>query len=172
MHNNFVFCPIDRAGNNTGIVCKRFYVQMIIGELNFNNTPQADNTYELVAESSESIIARHIAFQGCFGLELEEGMDKLPPLHLTIKKHKIPSSKRVIVGSKMSSLKPLGKDLTKIFKLIFHFKRKYWRKAGFFSGVKNFWCTESNSDIAKTLDRINKKKGAKCISTYDFTTLY
>ena len=62
--------------------------------------------------------------------------------------------------------------MTKIFKVIFHHKRRYFRKAGFFSGIKNFWCVDSNAEITETFDRISHKNNAKSISTFDFSTLY
>ena len=99
-------------------------------------------------------------------------MFKLPPMHWTPKIHKSPTSSRFIIGSKKSSLKPLGKSITKIFKLIFHYKRRYFRKAGFYSGLKSFWCIDSQKDVIDTLDRISNKNKARTISTYDFSTLY
>ena len=79
---------------------------------------------------------------------------------------------RFIIGSKCSSLKPLGKDITRIFKVIFHHKRRYYRKAGFFSGLNNFWCVDKSSDITNTLDRFNRKGKALSVSSFDFSTLY
>ena len=174
LHKNFVFAPIDKAGNNVSIICKRLYASIILKELDFSNinSLQAGHTYKSITTSQDILVRQHIDFQASFRLELKEDMHKLPPMHWTPKMHKNPVGQRFIIGSKMSSLKPLSKDLTKIFKLIFHYKRMYWRKAGFFSGVKNFWCIDSNSNITDTLERINKKKNAKSISTFDFTTLY
>ena len=99
-------------------------------------------------------------------------MLKLPPLHLKPKIHKSPTGSRFIIGSKKSSLKPLGKAITKIFKVLFHHKRRYFRKAGFFSGLKYCWCIDSHQEVIETLDRISNKNKAKSVSTYDFSTLY
>ena len=42
----------------------------------------------------------------------------------------------------------------------------------FFSGIKNFRCLDKNSEATEFLDRINAKKNARSISTFDFTTLF
>ena len=59
------------------------------------------------------------------------------------------------------------------FKVIFHYKKRYYRKVGFYSGLKHFRCIDKNSDVTKMLDQVKKsKKGARSISTFDFTTIY
>ena len=91
------------------------------------------------------------------GLTLEEDYKKLPPMHWTTKMHKEPVSSRFIIGSKVSSLKPLGKCITRIFKVIFHHKKRYFRKVGFYSGLKHFWCIDKNTEITEMLDRVNER---------------
>ena len=72
----------------------------------------------------------------------------------------------------MSCLKPLGKTITKIFKLIFKMKRGYYRKSGYFTGLKQFWPIDSHEDVVKALDKLSNKNKAVSISTFDFSTLY
>ena len=72
--------------------------------------------------------------------------------------HKTPIGSRLIIGSKTSSLKPLGKDITKKFKVIFNYKRRYYKKQCVCSGIKNFWCVDKNSVVTEMLDRINAKR--------------
>jgi hypothetical protein len=103
---------------------------------------------------------------------VEDDLLKLPPLHWTPKKHKTPTGSRFIIGSKKSSLKPIGKDLTRIFKVIFNHKRRYFRKAGFYSGLKYFWCIDNHQEVVDALERISNKNRAKTITTFDFSTLY
>ena len=110
-------------------------------------------------------VNRHKDFQNGIGFDLEEEFRKLLQMHWTPKLHKTPVSERFIIGSKLSSLKPLGKAVTKIFKVIFHFKRRYYKKTGFFSGYRNFWCVDKNSDITDTLDQLNKNGKARYFYT-------
>ena len=175
LHDRFVFCPIDKAANNVAIICKQFYVSVILKELNFHliNDPSQNNTYELVQGlTAEDIVETHTTAQAALGHECKEEIQKLPPMHWTPKMHKTPVGARFIIGSKCSSLKPLGGDITRIFKVIFHHKRRYYRKAGFFSGLNNFWCVDKSSDITSTLDRFNRKGKAYSVSSFDFSTLY
>ena len=134
--------------------------------------PLCINTYERIHTPEENIINEHINFQNDHGLELPGDMKKLPPIHWIPKMHKNPTSARFIIGSKMSSLKPLGKTITKIFKLIFKMKRGYYRKAGYFSGLKQFWPIDSHNEVVNALDKISSKNKAISISTFDFSTLY
>ena len=45
-------------------------------------------------------------------------------------------------------------------------------KCCFYSSVKTFWVIENNHDVLNSLNKINRKGKANCISTYDFSTLY
>ena len=175
LHSKFVFCPIDKAGNNVAIICKRLYAQVILKELNLASIDSGEdsNTYTRVLDRQEQeIVEIHRDFQAKFSLEVEEEQEKLPPMHWTPKMHKTPIGARFIIGSKMSSLKPIGKTVTKIFKVLFHYKRRYCRKAGHFSGLNYFWCIDGHDEVVNILNRLNSKKHAKTINTYDFSTLY
>ena len=46
IHEQYVLTPIDKAGGNIAIICKRFYAKILIKELGINNS--AENTYEQV----------------------------------------------------------------------------------------------------------------------------
>jgi hypothetical protein len=127
----------------------------------------------ITEEEIEDIVQRHKDFQNQFELMLDEDMEKLPPMHWTPKIHKQPTGARFIIGSKKSSLKPLGKAITKIFKVLFHHKRRMCRKLNIYNnGRKFFWCIDNHQEVIDTLDRISNKNNAQSIATYDFSTLY
>ena len=176
MHNIFVFCPTDKAANNVAIVCQQFYAKNIIKELNLDHIDNLDatNTYERITEETmDDIVHKHITIQNQYELMLNEDMHKLPPMHWTPKIHKTPTGARFIIGSKLSSLKPLGKAITKIFKVLFHHKRRMCRKLNIYNnGRKFFWCIDNHQEVIDMLDRINNKNNAQSIATYDFSTLY
>ena len=171
-HSKFVFCPTDKAANNVAIICKQLYASIILTELDLENTNNLNTYVKVTDRIEEDIVKEHETFQKFFKLDLLPQMQRLPPMHWTPKIHKTPTSSRFIIGSKMSSLKPLGKAITKIFKVIFKMKRGYYRKAGVFSGLKQFWPIDSHDEIVQTLDRLSSKQKATSISTYDFSTLY
>ena len=175
LHSKFVLCPVDKAANNVAIVCKRLYTQIIIDELNIGeiDNPNVPKTYSReVNQNEEMIVNKHKEFFSNFDLSIDDDMEKLPPMHWTPKIHKTPTGSRFIIGSKKCSLKPLGQTVTKIFKVLFHLKRSYYRKAGFYSELKHFWCIDNQKEVLDALDDINSKNNAQSICTFDFSTLY
>ena len=59
-----------------------------------------------------------------------------------------------------------------IFKHIFNQVRNFHKKSTFYKNYNRFWVIENSSPVIEKLSRINAKKNAKDISTYDFSTLY
>ena len=86
--------------------------------------------------------------------------------------HKIPVGERFIIASPNCSVKPLLKDATSILKLFqkqiesFHDKNTVWL------GVNNFWVIQNNKPVVERINKINSKKGALSVRTFDFSTLY
>ena len=174
LHNNFVFVPIDKASNNIAIICKHYYASVILKELDVQNLERnlIDSTYELSTRDVDDIIMEHINFQSNLGLEVKEEFRHLAKHYWTPKMHKQVVAERFITASVLSSVKPLAKDVTKIFKCIFNFIRSYYRIVEFHTGLKYFWVIDNNAEFCKALDRLSKKGKARSIETYDFSTLY
>ena len=99
-------------------------------------------------------------------------MDCLPSMYWIPKLHKVPVGNRLIIASPKCSLKPLLKDVTPILKLFqnqiksFHDKNRIW------TNVSNFWIIQNNTPVVERIDKINQKKKAVSIRTFDFSTLY
>ena len=85
--------------------------------------------------------------------------------------HKTPVGERFIIASPKCSAKPLLKDVTSILKLFqkqvesFHDKNRLW------VGVSNFWVIQNNKPVVDQINKINSKKKAVSIRTFDFSTL-
>ena len=88
------------------------------------------------------------------------------------KMHYNPPRARFIIASSSCSTKPLSKVASSIFKHIFNQVRNFHQKSYFYKNFNRFWVIENSSPILEKLTRINEKKNAKDISTYDFSTLY
>ena len=86
--------------------------------------------------------------------------------------HYNPPRARFIVASSACSTKPLSKLASSIFKHIFNQVRNFHEKSYFYKNYNRFWVIENSTPVIDKLSRINEKKGAKDISTYDFSTLY
>ena len=93
-------------------------------------------------------------------------------MYWTPKLHKEPVGARFIIASTTCSLKLLSKDITMIFRLFFRMVQKYNLKTRIWSGVKKFWIIQNSDSLIQTINRINDRKLAKTVTTFDFSTLY
>ena len=107
-----------------------------------------------------------------FGLKNnDEEFNCLPCIYWLTKMHKIPSGAKFIIAGKKCINKQLSKDVTSAFKLCYSQIDAYHKKH-YFSGAKTFWVIQNNSLPLEYIKKINKRKNAKQISTFDFSTLY
>ena len=56
--------------------------------------------------------------------------------------------------------------------MVFNVVESFHNKSFFYSGCKKFWVVQNHFPIGTKLNKINVKKKAKSISTFDFSTLY
>ena len=175
LQNDFVIVPIDKAANNISFICKQHYAEVILSELKYNqilSNSSSSDTYKYVTQPSADIIKDHRNQLSAHGLQLKEGMDCLPSMYWIPKLHKVPVGNRFIIASPKCSLKPLLKDVTPILKLFqnqiksFHDKNRLW------TNVSNFWIIQNNTPVVERIDKINQKKKAVSVRTFDFSTLY
>ena len=171
LHQKYVFVPIDKAANNVAIVCKKHYVEVILKEIGVNTTPS--ETYSPAQKSKDEIIFDNIEYSKRLKLQLNEEKDSvLPVMYWTPKMHKNPSGCRFIIASKNCSTKPLSKAVSSAFKLIFNQVERFHTNAKFFSNYNKFWVLQNADPVLSIINDINRKKRAKSIATYDFSTLY
>ena len=88
------------------------------------------------------------------------------------KMHKTPIGHRFIVSSKLFCTKKVSKAVSSAFKLVFGQVESFHWKAKFDSPYSKFWVLQNVDPVIEKLKHINKRKNAKSISTYDFSTLY
>ena len=174
LKNDFVIVPIDKAANNVAFVCKQFYASVIAKELKIddNISNHDENTYEYVNKSTESLIENHKKYLSKLGLKLTENMEQLPVMYWLPKMHKSPTGFRFIIASPACSIKPLSKDITSIFKLFYKKVERYHTKGRLWSGIKQFWTIDNSSSLIGCVNKINLRKSAKRMTTFDFSTLY
>jgi hypothetical protein len=175
LHSRYVITPIDKASNNVAFICKRYYAQVLVDELGLNNLQNPTPTYVTINNrNTNKIVNKHLKdIKRMFGITVNEnGMDVLPIMHWTPKKHKVPSKSRFIVAAKFCSLKKLAQAVTEILKMFYRQIENYNRKSHFFSHLKSFWVIKNNDPVVKAFQKLNSRNNAKTISTYDFSTLY
>ena len=170
IHNKFVIVPIDKASNNVAIVCKRFYIQKLLNEVGVpgNSSP----TYKLSDSDPTNIIDNNDILCDNYGITLDERLRTLPFMYWLPKMHYSPPRARFIVASSSCSSKPLSRLASSIYKHIFNQVRNFHSKSSFYRNYNRFWVIENSAPVIEKLLKINEKKKAKDISTYDFSTLY
>ena len=129
-------------------------------------------TYEKVEDSAKSLIQKHVQDTKSFGIPVPEEEKALPFIYSIAKQHKNPVSERFIVSNKRCTTKQLSKTLLKVFQLVSNTLRTHCRYKCKFLDTKAFWIINNSSQIHKDIEKINLKRKAKSIYSYDFTQLY
>ena len=121
----------------------------------------------------ENIITQHtIDMKEKFNIKVDENMSTLPDIYWIPKLHKTPVKFRFIIASKQCSTKTLSKDLSSIFSLFQRQTEKYHKKAHFYSGIRPYWIVQNRDPVLQAVRKSRDRKTAKCISSFDFSTLY
>ena len=82
LHDNFVLVPADK--NNVFVVCKKYYLDVVIMELG------STNTYKKVNSDCLSVINRHLDYMLNSGIDVSEQHERLPSFYWLPKLHKTP----------------------------------------------------------------------------------
>ena len=88
------------------------------------------------------------------------------------KLHKNPIDSPFIIASKICSTKSLSKAVSNVFKLIYSQTENFHDKSKFLSNYNKFWVFQNVDCVIENMNIICRKKEAKPITTYDFSTLY
>ena len=161
----FIITPVDKANNNYGFICKKFYGQLIGKELGASN-------YLSIEESKQAIIQTLSEDLSSLGL-FDPLFTHLPFLYLIPKFHKNPIKFRPIIASKSSITKPLSHKLGLILKCLLRGIRFV---DGTFkplrSSINTCFVIDDNTKILEWIELINSRKKGMSVETYDFENLY
>ena len=114
LHENFVIVPADKASSNyTFVVCKRYYVDILIEELGLHLLP-GNPTYNLTDFSASEVLENHKSVLTSFRIQTTDEELDLPYIYWIPKMHKNPYKHRFIAGSLECSTKLLSILLTKL----------------------------------------------------------
>lgn len=176
LHKDFVLVPTDKASNNIAVVCKKFYIEQSLKELDIYHdavSGQNDiNTYMKVDKNPQDIINRHKRYMKS-QLKIDTLTEKLPFLYWIPKMHKKPYSKqRYIAASYACTTKDISAILTKCLKLVEKQHRIICRQYEKNYGINPMWIIQTSRSVHQSSATFNLKKDARDIRTYDFSTLY
>ena len=171
LQHRYVMVPIDKAANNVAFICKRFYVNVIMKELGLLG--EQSPTYTIIDLSPDYIMDQHNSvLKDKFNITVDQDNLALPDIYWTPKLHKNPVKFRFIIASKQCTIKHLSKNMSSIFSLFMKQIETYNRKARYYSGINSYWIVHNRDPIMKTINKSVSRKSAKCISSFDFSTLY
>ena len=169
-HKKFVMTPIDKASSNVSVICKRYYVEVILREIGIQG--HGSDTYERTDRCKEEIVDDNREYSKRLGYSLSKKELDLPTMYWIPKMHKNPVKHRFIVASKSCSTKQLSTAVSNTFKLIHRQTENFHRNSKFDANYNKFWVIQNTDPVLATLNKINGKKSAKRISCFDFSTLY
>ena len=117
MHEKYVFIPTDKAANNIAIICKKYYVTVILKEIGILDA--GNKTYEKINKTQVGITQDNVEYNTRFKLSNESKNKSFLIICGISKLHKNPVGSRFIIASKNCSTKPLSNAVSNVFKLIY-----------------------------------------------------
>ena len=169
VHEKYVFVPIDKAANNIAIICEKYYVTVILKEIKILDV--GNETHEKINKNLE-FIQDNLEYNTRLKLSGGSKDKSLPIMYWIPKLHKNPAGFRFIIASNNCSTKPLSQAISNVFKLIYSQIENFYRKSEFLSNYNKFWVLQNVDLVIENINIVNRKKKAKSVATYDFSTLY
>ena len=75
LHENYVLVPADKAANNVIVVCKKYYLDVVLKEL------ESTNTYQEVHSDCSSVVSRHLKYMVQNDVFVQEQQEHLPSFY-------------------------------------------------------------------------------------------
>ena len=166
-HEQYVLVPADKATNNIIVICKKYYLEIILSELSIVNPC----TYINVNKDCSTLIAEHLHALTKWNISIPAEMKQLPTIYWLPKLHKNPFGSRFIAASNKCTTKPLSRLLTSCLSLILTHFKEYCEGIFRNTGVNCFWVTNNSQQVIDSLHSINISSMAKHVDSYDFSTL-
>ena len=166
LHSKYVLVPADKAAQNVIVVCKKYYLEVVLKET------ETTATYETVMMDGQSIVNEHCKYFSRCHINVPAQHRCLALFYWLPKLHKQPYGTRFIAASNKCTTKPLSRLLTSSLKLISKHYKQYCNGIFCRTGVNCFWIIDNSQQVLSTLNKINYFSTAKCFDSYDFSTLY
>ena len=171
LHKLHVLVLADKAANNVIVVCKKYYIDTLVKDLETNNVNSNNPTYIPEDDSSETIMKIYNNFITPVGLQTSEEDQNLPYLYWTPKLHKSSCEHRFIAGSSKCTTKDLSCLLTKLPSTIKDGLVRYCSTKTSRNGVNNMWILKNSTSLLSLLDQLDVRT-ATSVEAFDFSTLY
>ena len=170
LHDRFVIVPVDKASNNFAIICKKFYLEVLMKELGIaNGVITGNDVYKVVNITETRFFTEQKEANRNHYNTLETENENIPLLYWTSKQHKTPFKFRFISGASHCYNKTISKEVSAALKHIKNHFKNYCAKIKHRHGFSCFWSIDNSNEFILKLSAIDK---ADSIKTYDFSTLY
>ena len=169
LQESFVVTNIDKAGNNLGIICKKYYLDVLKKELGINNISdiRGNDVYKLHKQSIDNLIDAHKdEMKRNFNIKISEEDSSIPLLFWIPKLHKNPFKSRFIAGASKCTTKQLSKEVTLCLTAIRNHFRKYCNAISRNCEINCFWSINNSSEFVSKI----KDLKAKNIECFYFST--
>lgn len=172
LHSKYIFVPADKAANNFVVVCKKYYVTVLMNELGIDSSTFAclgNDTYKPIQVDGNVIINNHInVLKDKFSIVCPEEDHCIPKLFWSAKLHKTPYKSRFIAGARNCTTKRLAIRINMGLKVIKEYFTRYCNALYQNSGINANWSIASSTEF---LDKLQSKE-VWSMQVYDFSTLY
>ena len=170
LHKRFVIVPVDKASNNFAIICKKFYLEVLMKELGINEKGITGNdVYQPLKISHRKFFIQQEKVNKELGNCLKEENKHIPLLYWTSKQHKNPYKFRFIAGASHCTNKTISVDVALALKCIKTQLKNYCAVIKKNSGFNYFWSIDNSIEF---LNKLSDIPIADSIATFDFSTLY
>ena len=170
LQKEYVLVPADKASNNIIVICKKYYIEIMIREL--TNTSSSQNTYHSVASDTIHIVDKHLEYMMLKNILVPPTMEELPSLYWLPKMHKTPYGSRFIAASNRCTTKPLSGLLTACLSTVLLHYKEYCNGIFVNTGINCYWVINNSQQVLDYISGINSSSSAKHFDTFDFATLY
>jgi hypothetical protein len=173
LHKHFVMVPVDKAANNVAVICRKYYTQQLVRELE-----KKDGAYELVTQdqTEQTILTSHATFLKPYGMQAPLKCNTLPYLYWLPKLHKTPVSSRYIAGSSKCSTTRLSKNLSLILTHVMSELRAKDDENIIRTGIRRFFIVNGYEEVASFTDKWHQTfkfpNQTQHLYTGDFSTMY
>ena len=171
LHDKYVIAPADKASNNIVFVCKSYYFECLIKELDINSNTASNTTYKPTSFDKDEILANHRSFMTSLNIPSGKESEDLPYLYWIPKPHKTPYKERYIAGSSTCSTKELSIHMTKTLSAVKEGQQKYCETVYSCCGINHMLIWKNSKDL---LDNLKSRSFSQVssIKTFDCSTLY
>ena len=163
----FVITPVDKASKNIGIICKKFYLEVLKKEIESANFQTSSNETHAVISDYSKLLKDNYNYNPI------HVPTALPFIYWIPKFHKTPVGTRFITSGRDTVISALSKNIGIGLKHMINIEKTNCKIKHKYKQVRHFYIIEDNKEIIEYMIENNLfNNNKKYIKTFDFKTLY